>query len=568
MHPALLVLTLILTLAACAPPPASTSAPSAATGEQAAPSAPSAPKRVNVIVFREMDFLPNNSFPGSPDVRHLVNPGVSVLDDRGLQQPLLVEAVPSLENGLWKLLPDGRMETTWRLKSGVRWHDGEPFTSDDLVFTTQLGQDRSTGAFGHAAFSSVEGVTAPDAQTITVTWKQPYVDADQLFTVAFGYPLPRHLLESPYQQDKTSLIQLPYWTSGYVGSGPYRVKDFVPGNRIELQAFEQYAPGKPKIDELDLIYIPDPNTALANLLSGTADLTVGIGLPIESALEMRDRWHDGKVSFEFSDHRWYVIDPQFMDPTPAIIGDLRFRRAMLHAIDRQELAETLQAGLSPVAHTFMAPNQPDYKVVEDRVIRYEYDPRKAAQMIEELGYSKGADGVYHDAAGRPLEVDIQGSSDSVQKPMLAVAGYWQRLGIPTTSSVVPAQRAADWPWRAQYPSFAMFTGTNDLEGLPALFGNRARTAENNYEVSGIPNWPRYRNAELDGMVTRFFSTIPKNERIQVLSDINEHIAQNLNLMGLYYFPTPYGIANRLTNIPINRGSRASIAWNAQTWDTK
>jgi ABC-type transport system substrate-binding protein len=193
-HPRSLLLVALLTLAACAPPPASTPAPAAAPPERSAPPIGAAPKRVNVIVFREMDFLPNNSFPGSPDVRHLVNPGLTVLDDQGKQQPLLVEAVPSLENGLWKLLPDGRMETTWRVKSGVRWHDGELLTADDLVFTTQLGQDRSTGAFGHTAYNSVESVSAPDPQTVVVTWKQPYVDADQMFTVAFGYPLPRHLL--------------------------------------------------------------------------------------------------------------------------------------------------------------------------------------------------------------------------------------------------------------------------------------------------------------------------------------------------------------------------------------
>jgi len=564
MRLAVLWLMVVGTCTSCASPPsAGTTGGNAASS---APVAPAAPKRASIVTFREMDFLPNNSFPGSPDIRHIVNAGLVAVDDRGALRPLLVEAVPTLENGLWKLFPDGRMETTWRLRDGVAWHDGAAFTSEDLLFTAHVGQDRSTGAFGNAAYAVVEGVTAPDPQTVVVTWKQPYVDADQMFSVAFGYPLPRHLLEGPYQQDPASLSQIPYWTQSYVGSGPYRLREYAAGSRIALEAFDRYVPGRPKIDEIDLVYIPDPNTALANLFSGVADLNVGIGIPVDAAVEMRDRWREGSFAFEFSDHRWYVIDPQFMDPTPAIIGDLRFRQALMHAIDRQEMAETLQAGLSPVAHSLMAPNQPDFRDLEQRVTKYAYDPRRAAQMLQDLGYTRGADGWLRDSAGQQLEVEIRGSSDAVQKPMLSVADYWQRVGVASSSFVIPAQRASDWPWRATFPGFTMFTGTNDVSALQALLGSRSRTAENNFEVAGIPNWPRYRNPEMDDLVNRYFRTIPKTERIQLLTGINEHIADQLNLMGLYYFPTPYAISNRLVNIPTNRASKSSIAWNVQEWD--
>jgi peptide/nickel transport system substrate-binding protein len=498
----------------------------------------------------------------------MVNPGLAVVDDRGAVRPVLAEAVPSLENGLWKLQPDGRMETTWRIRDGARWHDGTAFTSDDLLFTAQVGRDRTTGAFGNAAYSTVEGITARDSQTVVVTWKEPFIDADQMFTIAFGYPLPRHLLEGPYQEDPASLSQLPYWTQGYVGSGPYRLREYAVGTKIALEAFDAFVLGRPKIDEIDLVYIPDPNTALSNLFSGTVDLSVGIGIPIDAALEMRDRWREGNFSFEFSDHRWYVIDPQFIDPSPSIIGDLRFRRALLQAIDRQEMADTLQAGLAPVANTYMAPNQPDYRDLEARVPRYAYDPRLAVQAIQDLGYTRAADGIFRDAANRPLEVEIWASSDAVTKPMLSVADYWQRIGVMSVTSVIPPQRANDWVWRATFPGFTMFTGTHDVSGVQALLGSRSRGPENNFEVSGLPNWPRYKNAEMDSLVNRFYRTIPKAERIEVLTQINQHIAENLNLMGLFYFPTPYAIASRLANIPIGRASKSSIAWNVEEWNVK
>jgi ABC-type transport system substrate-binding protein len=216
----------------------------------------------------------------------------------------------------------------------------------------------------------------------------------------------------------------------------------------------------------------------------------------------------------------------------------------------------------------MAPNQPDYAGIEPRVMKYEYDPRKAAQMIEELGFRRGGDGLLRDADGRTLELEIAGANDAVTKPMLAVANYWQRLGVSSTTFVVPPQRATDWPWRATFASFALFTGTHDLPGLPALLSKQARTAENNYEVSGLPNWPRYRNADLDDLVNRFFRTIPKDERIEVLTQINQHIFENLSTIGLYYFPAPYAVANRMANVPVERASRASLTWNAHLWEVR
>src|SRR5437899_635639 len=162
-------------------------------------------------------------------------------------------------------------------------------------------------AFSHSAFQSIEGASVVDDRTALVRWKQPYIDAHQMFTIAYGYVLPKHILQSVYEEDKATLTQIPFWTQSFVGTGPFRVQDYIPGTRIVLTAFDQYLPGRPKIDEIDVDYLPDPNTVLANLLAGTADLTIGVGLPIDSALDMRDRWTDGRVSFEYSDRRWYVV---------------------------------------------------------------------------------------------------------------------------------------------------------------------------------------------------------------------------------------------------------------------
>ena len=154
---------IVLVASACAPPTTSTTQ---GQGEgRSSSTSPQARKHITIATFRELDFLPNNSFPGSPDLRNLANPGLSVLDPGGVQQPLLTDAVPSIDNGLWKVLPDGRMEVTWKIRPGARWHDGMDLTADDLAFTTQLGQDRDAGQDSNGGLGCEDGAGPDGAQS-------------------------------------------------------------------------------------------------------------------------------------------------------------------------------------------------------------------------------------------------------------------------------------------------------------------------------------------------------------------------------------------------------------------
>ena len=140
------------------------------------------------------DGTPTASITGLRGLQELAHAGLVHADNRGNLLPQLAEAVPSLENGLWKLLPDGRMETIWRVSRAARWHDGAPLTTEDLLFTMTVEQDRDLGIPRNPVYDLIETVEAHDSQTITVIWKQPYIEADTLFTYEVALPLPRHLL--------------------------------------------------------------------------------------------------------------------------------------------------------------------------------------------------------------------------------------------------------------------------------------------------------------------------------------------------------------------------------------
>ena len=229
-----LSLALVVALAACAPV-----APSP-TGVGTPARAPAAKQRLVATVHSDPAGLhlqltqPSNPVvPGLAELHQLVNAALTYSDDHDVLQPHLAEAVPTVENGLWSVLPDGRMETSWRLKPGIVWHDGTPFTVDDLLFSLRVYQDRELGIFRPASLDLVESAEATDPRTVVVKWKAPFIEADNMFSPTLVMPMARHLLEETYLQDKTSLLSLPYWREGFVAA---RVADIRKGCQHPVRA--------------------------------------------------------------------------------------------------------------------------------------------------------------------------------------------------------------------------------------------------------------------------------------------------------------------------------------------
>ncbi|HZT06884.1 MAG TPA: ABC transporter substrate-binding protein [Chloroflexota bacterium] len=166
-----------------------------APSSSAAPSGNAAPKRVVAALMVDPPTVVLQAASGTPpglDVLDmLVDSGLTVFDDKAVRIPQLAEDVPTIENGQWQLLADGRMDTTWRIKSGAVWHDTTPLTSSDLAFALEVDQDKDLPHTVNANLRFLDGYDVSDDRTITVHWNQPFIDADSLFTPSFVPPLPR-----------------------------------------------------------------------------------------------------------------------------------------------------------------------------------------------------------------------------------------------------------------------------------------------------------------------------------------------------------------------------------------
>jgi peptide/nickel transport system substrate-binding protein len=182
LMPRLILLLVVAIVAGCAAPQ---SAPRAAGGD--APSGATVPKRITAAIMAEPPALyralipPGHVTQAAEVADTVVNMGLTQVDDVGVRRAMLAEDVPSAENGLWKLRPDGRMELTWKIRPGVVWHDGTPLTAEDLLFTMELVQDPELPEFRAASMGLIEQAEAVDAQTLVTVWSRPFIRADRLF---------------------------------------------------------------------------------------------------------------------------------------------------------------------------------------------------------------------------------------------------------------------------------------------------------------------------------------------------------------------------------------------------
>ena len=222
-------------------------------------------------------------------------------------------------------------------------------------------------------------------------------------------------------------------------------------------------------------------------------------------------------------------------------------------------------GLSQVAHSPIDPLSPAYQAVEPSVVRYDYDPARAAQLLRDVGYTRGADGLVQDAAGQKLTFEVRAYAqiESQPKTMTAVADYWRQLGASVDELVVPNQLVADEQYRHTRPGFEVLT-----------LG--ATGVVTNFHTSKIPlpannffgaNRSRYSNPELDALIDQYTVTIPRPERYALLGQIVHHFTDQLVVMGMFYTTRHALTSKKMVNIT-ERLSLGTEAWNAEQWDIK
>jgi peptide/nickel transport system substrate-binding protein len=504
----------------------------------------------------------------------LFNAGLAIHDDRGLPRPYLAETLPRLNTESWRVLPDGRMETTYRLRPNLVWHDGAPLTSEDFVFSLRVYTHPEFGLAGSAPQGLVEEVLTPDARTVVLRWKRPYPFAGVLESSGQRNlpPLPRHILEEPFRSAlggaTDAFVALPYWSTEYVALGPFRMERWEPGAFIEMAAFDGHALGRPKIDRMRLLFMNDANTALATILSGGVQLLTDDAIYFQQAAVLKREWaasQGGTVIVSPGLWRYTQIQLHPDRVNPRALLDVRVRKALAYGVDKQALNDGIYEGEGISSDTVTPPTADFYPVVERAVTKYPFDPRRAEQLMAEVGFTKQVDGFFTSPSEGRFSSEfkvIQGAQNEAERTIMA--SVWRTVGFDVQEAVLPAAQALDGQVRATFPG--MFTsaappGENPLQ----TFGTAGTPRpENRWNGSNRGSWS---NAEFDRLVDAYTVTLDRNERIPQIAQMAAIFSDELPSIAINF--NPYITAH----IAALRGPQviapeSSPTWNIHEWELR
>jgi peptide/nickel transport system substrate-binding protein len=566
---------IVMLLAACAqgaPPPASSGAaqPPQASGNG---SATQKTLRIALQGFEEPNangIISYGSVGGFDPLEHfmLFHASLTVYDQQGTLVPRLAQKVPNLQDGDWKVNADGSMDVTWKLKPGLTWHDGTPLTTSDFAFGVQVTNDPDVPVSRPAWARLVGEVQTPDPQTMVVHWKESSFLGGGVG--AGDIPaLPTHILADPYKAgDKQAFVNHPYWTTDFIGVGPYKEGRWQRGSFLEGLAFDNYALGRPKIDRILVTYVGDVNAIVAGVLSGDLDTVImGARLDASQLVAVQDGWkgtgNAGTTLLVPFGVRTVWL--QFRDASAPWARDLHVRQALAHSIDRQGMSDALQNGLTPPADTFVPTADLAFQQLDKRgFTKYPFDASRARQLFAEAGWNAGADGMLHDAAGQPLTMAVAatGQGSNIQE-IETVANYWQRAGVQASPDPLPPQAAnLDerkntvqggflWPWS---PS------TDAPQNLITTQIPNERTAWKGRNYGG------YTNPAYDAIYERFTTTLDFTQRQSVVADAMTLLADQVPVIPIYYYGNGVIVRKGLEGPGMISPLQTSSTWNIETWD--
>jgi len=268
----------------------------------------------------------------------------------------------------WEVSEDGT-EYTFKLRSGVTWHDGQPFTSADVKFTIELAKHPDSASYIGAKFTGVESIETPDDLTVVLKLSEP--NAAILDALTFLVMLPKHELENIAPAD---LVQSDWWRTNPIGTGPFKWSQYRPGEFVELVAYDGYWRGRPKLDKIINRFFPEAGSSVIALRSGDIQFTY---LTTDEALAL-----EGEQNITILSGPSQVVNYLGFDLTDPRFQDARVRQAFMYAIDREAIVEQLYQGTATIVPCAYGLEQ--YLPAESN--DYAYDPERAKALLEEAGF--------------------------------------------------------------------------------------------------------------------------------------------------------------------------------------
>jgi len=481
---------------------------------------------------------------------------------------MLCVELPTIENGgaVPERTPEGKrgIAVTYTIRPDAVWGDGTPITTADVMFTWKVGRHPKSGVIPKEFYRSLYKIDAVDERTFTLHFDRLTFEYNAVNSFDL---LPAHLERQPFANPVEYRNRTTFdtdTTNEGLYFGPYLISEVEPGSHVVFEPNPKWWGRKPAFRRIVVRVIENTAALEANLLSGAIDMIAGeLGLTIDQALAFEAR-HGRRFTIRYKPGLIYEhIDLNLDNP---VLGDERIRKALIYALDREAISAKLFAGRQPVADSSVNPL--DW-VYADDVPRYAYDPKKAAALLSEAGWSRVVRGVRVDADGDPLTLEIMTTAGNRSRELVqqVLQSQWKRLGIDVRIRNQPARVFfGQTVTERAFTAMAMYAWISAPESVPrtALHSAHIPTRDNNWAGQ---NYPGYRNPEMDTLIEEIEVELDRDKRRQMWRRLQHLYATDLPVIPLYFRANPYVLPKWLTGVEPTGHQYPTTLW-VENWRTR
>ena len=445
----------------------------------------------------------------------------------------------------WTIAPDG-LSWTFKLSDGVKWSDGKPFSADDVAFTfNDIVLKKELGAQNAASYAAVKSVTVVDPTTVQFDLTRKFAALSSFLAYNAGI-VPKHILSADPLKTTTFNKGVP------VSTGPFKVEKYTSGQSVALVRNENYFGPKPYLDKVVFNVVPDPNTQIAQALSG--DISIMI-LDNKAAVD-RVKSASGLVvaSRPLVQYYWLALNQ-----TDSRFTDVRVRQAFVYAIDRLAIIKSVEVGYGSIANS---PITPALKAYYDPSLasKYPYDIQKAKQLLADAGWTPGPDGVVQ-KDGKPFRFTMDVGQRGVLEPVNALIQQdLKKVGVVADLNTMEwnAYIQKDVVRREYTATVNWWTYPSDPDVFPYYHSSAAG--------KGF-NIPGYQDPKLDDLLVQGQSASDLEQRKAVYKQLQAYTSETLPYLFLWYPQEIDVITSSLQGVP-ELGLRDAMHYIGEWWLAK
>ncbi|MDH0871340.1 peptide ABC transporter substrate-binding protein [Agrobacterium pusense] len=468
-----------------------------------------------------------------------------VANPDGLYTPSLCAEVPSVENG--GISKDG-LEWRVKLKDGITWHDGKPFTAEDVKFTLELMVDPNFNAWRRTGYTLVKDITVVSPTELTWKMEKPFAPFPSILAVTFI--LPKHAFDGVADKNTAPFNNAP------IGTGPFKLTSRMPGDRIEFEPNASYFGDGPYLEKFIIKYVPDITVLYTQFQTGDIDVFGMTWISpdnYDEASKLPKRKVEVMPAASVECIAFNTAHPALKDPA--------VRQAVYHALDKATIIEQLYYGL-PVATDSYVPQQSFY--YNANLPKHEYDVEKAKDILEKAGWVAGGDGIRVKDGVRLSFTNSTTTGNHLREQLqqflqqsLAMAGIEMKI-----SNMPSAVLFGDFWMMSQFES--VLHGEQFLVGSdPDVSNYFMSTASAAKGGSGLNFW-QFVSPEADELLVKGATTFVPEERQAVYFRIQEIIREELPFLPIYQKVRISGIKEGVDGVIANVNSRIDN-WNVNVW---